>query len=189
MSRTTGSKFDPLRLQPHDSNPLSLPVNVTPGMLAFPQSTLQKVSEETLKEAKRLKLDPHDPIDAICLKVELGEMGVVQASDRLEETFRAQDLLYEMVIHCRQLGFDPSNRDNTLGNALEVKDLISDIAFMGWSWKEVAQATCCEIEPGNKTVEKANRGLCSAGALAPANLPKLIHLGVRVDNPWVTVTW
>ena len=41
---------------------------------------------------------------------------------------KTKDLSYSMKIHCRQVGFDPSNRDESGGNAQEVHLLADDIA-------------------------------------------------------------
>ena len=110
---------------------------------------------------------PAAAIEGILAKVDADSIGIVQAADLLEQAFRDGNLLYEMVIHPRQVGFDPVNRDGEGGNAQEVLLLASDIAFVGWSWSETSHAICCEALPGDKTVEEFNKKLCADSGLAP----------------------
>jgi len=86
-----------------------------------------------------------------------------------------------MVIHCRQLGFDRANRDFTLGNGFEVKALISDIAAVGWSWKEVAHAICVEIEPGDKDTEAVKRSFAAGNGLAPVHIRNMFARGGKLS--------
>ena len=72
-----------------------------------------------------------------------------------------------MTLHCSQLGFDTCNRESTLGNPLEPPLLMTDIAFIGWSWSEVAHATCVEAQPGSKELELANAKFVEDTELAP----------------------
>ena len=106
----------------------------------------------------------------ILRRVENEEMGIVQASARLEEELRKRDLVYEATISPRQVGFDPVNRDGEGGNAQEVLLLATDIAFVGWSWQETRHAMCVEILPGDLAVENFNRQLCDGVGLAPVEL-------------------
>ena len=117
-----------------------------------------------------------DAVDAIIAKVEQDTLGIVQAADQLEDAFRAMDLMYVSHIPSRQVGFDPVNRDGEGGNAQEVHLLASDIAFVGWSWKETTHAVCVEVEPGTKDVEVFNRLLCAGVDLAPVE-ENSIHFG------------
>jgi hypothetical protein len=112
-------------------------------------------------------VDPNDPIVAIIRQVENDSLGIVAAGDMLEQAFRTMDLLHEMYINPRQVGFDPVNRDGEGGNQQEVLLLASDIAFVGWSWPETRHALCVEIIPGDKTVEVFNRVLSEGVDLAP----------------------
>lgn len=127
-------------------------------------------TEEHKTRAKFLGLNTEDEVDAYTLAMEVGMMGCVQAADRIEDSWERSKLLTRMVIHCRQLGFDVSNRDFTLGNGLEVKSLMSDIAALGWSTNEVAHAICVELEPGDKECEAANRNFALGSLLAPVRL-------------------
>ena len=112
----------------------------------------------------------------IIRRVENEEMGIVQASARLEEELRKRDLVYEATISPRQVGFDPVNRDGEGGNAQEVLLLATDIACVGWSWQETRHAMCVEILPGDLAVEKFNRQLCDGVGLAPVE-PHSIRFG------------
>ena len=61
---------------------------------------------------------------------------------------RAEPLLVKMglgkykTIHCSALGFDPSNRDGTGGNALGIEELAEDSVFVGYDPNHVAHASC-----------------------------------------------
>ena len=107
------------------------------------------------------------PIVALVAQVEAETIGIVIAADKLEAEFREAGLMYDMDINPRQCGFDPENRGGEGGNPQEVLLLASDIAFVGWSWLETRHAICCEVKPGDKTVEHFNRDLCEGSGLAP----------------------
>jgi hypothetical protein len=125
-----------------------------------------------------LVTDPEDPIVIALAKVAGGTLGVVQAADLILAKLREMNLSYKMKIHCRQVGFDPSNRDNTGGNATEVHLLGTDIAHVGWSWQQCGHAQAIEIKPGDKTVETFNQHLTAGSSvpLAPV-LADTIHFG------------
>jgi hypothetical protein len=111
--------------------------------------------------------DPGDPVNVILARFEADELGIVQAADALEGAFRQKCLLYEMDIAPRSVGIDPTNRDGTGGNIQEVLLLATDIAFVGWSWKETVHALCIEVQPGDRSVEEFNRRLSQGVGLAP----------------------
>jgi hypothetical protein len=113
--------------------------------------------------------DPADPVNVILARFEADELGIVQAADALEEAFRQKKLLYEMDIAPRSVGIDPTNRDGTGGNIQEVHLLATDIAFVGWSWKETTHALCIEVPPGDRSVEEFNRRLSQGVGLAPVD--------------------
>jgi hypothetical protein len=109
--------------------------------------------------------DPSDPVNVILARFEADELGIVQAADALEDAFRLKNLLYEMDIAPRLVGIDPTN--GTGGNIQEVLLLATDIAFVGWSWKETVHALCIEVPPGDRSVEEFNRRLSQGVGLAP----------------------
>jgi hypothetical protein len=117
-----------------------------------------------------------DVILEIVGKVEQDSIGLVQAADLIENEFRKRGELYDMQMHSRQVGFDPTNRDSTGGNAQEVFLLATDIAFVGFSWAETAHALCVETKPGDRSVEQFNRRLSDGTGLAPV-LEDSIHFG------------
>jgi hypothetical protein len=110
--------------------------------------------------------DPMDPIKIVLLRLDAGTLGIVQAADLILQELKKRKMSYLMKIHSRQIGFDPSNRDDTGGNAQEVHLLAEDIAHLGFSWQECSHALCIEVVPGDKTVEIFNK-LLSEGALMP----------------------
>ena len=111
--------------------------------------------------------DPCDAVNAILARFESDDLGIVQAADALEDAFRQKGLLYEMDIAPRLVGIDPTNRDGAGGNIQEVLLLATDIAFVGWSWKETMHALCIEVQPGDRSVEDFNRRLSQGVGLAP----------------------
>ena len=139
-------------------------------------SASEAASEPQRKECSSVATDPKDPVVSIMNRVSNDKLGLVQAGDLLEKAFKNLGLLYEMDIHCRMVGFDPSNRDNTGGNTQEVFLLMSDIAMVGWSWNEVQHALCVEVIPGDPTVEDFNRMLVASTPLAPVEAGT-IHFG------------
>jgi hypothetical protein len=119
-----------------------------------------------LAQGEVLVTDAADPINVVLAKIADGSVGIVQASDQILVTLRQMGLAYRMKIHCRQVGFDPSNRDETGGNSAEVHLLGSDIVYVGWSWQQCAHAQAVEAIPGDNAVEIFNRKL-SEGAASP----------------------
>ena len=66
------------------------------------------------------------------------------------------------------MGFDPSNRFGTGGNAGEVHVVAGEILAHGWSWSKTSHAVCVEVPPGDDAVELFNQKLCGPGSnLAP----------------------
>ena len=137
-----------------------------------------------LQTAPVVVTDAADPILMALAKVAEGTLGVVQAADVILTALREKDLTYKMKIHCRQVGFDPSNRDNTGGNANEIHLLGSDIAYVGWSWKQCAHALVIESTPGDKTLETFNHNLTTSATvpLAPV-VADTIHFGSLTCGP------
>ncbi len=135
-------------------------------------SSLGFVPMAATGEALKVVDEAQNVIDLVAKE----QIGVVQVADQLEKIFREKGLLYEMDIHCRQVGFDPSNRDATGGNAQEAHLLASDIALVGFSFRETSHAICIEVEPGDKTVEEFNRIMSNNVDLAPVE-PDSIRFG------------
>jgi hypothetical protein len=111
--------------------------------------------------------DPQDAVVDIMKRYEANCLGIVKAADLLEDAFKSKGLMYEMSINPRQVGFDPSNRDAVGGNVQEVHLLASDIAFVGFSWSECSHALCCEVMPGDDSVERFNSMISHGVDLAP----------------------
>ena len=101
-------------------------------------------------------------------------LGIQAAADQMESALRATGFMYDMDIDCRQVGFDPHNRDCI---EEEVSAIPADIIHIGWSEKEAAHAICCEDVPGEWTVEEHNVKVCrDSTVLAPVE-PKSIRFG------------
>ena len=116
-----------------------------------------------------LSADHHEACLAIIQAEKDGMMGLCRAADALEDRFKAMGLMFpdKMIIHCRQIAFDLSNREKMLGFVEEVFLLQEDIAFLGWCWQVCSHATCCEVKPGDSEVEDANRLFVEGTGLAP----------------------
>jgi hypothetical protein len=144
----------------------------------LPKPTRSVVEAMALQMIPVAVTDAADPVVIALAKVADGTLGVVQAADVILLSLRSLGMTYKMQIHCRQVGFDPSNRDFTGGNANEVHSLASDIAYVGWSWKQCEHAQAIEIVPGDKTVETFNHNLSesSISELAPV-VADTIHFG------------
>ena len=109
-------------------------------------------------------------IKAMLASIEAGEVGLVAGAEKLMRLFESADLVYRMQIHPLQVGFHPANRDGLGGTVQGVLSLAHDIAFVGWSWAEVAHALCVEVAVGDASVESFNRTLCDGCGLAPVGM-------------------
>ena len=94
--------------------------------------------------APTLVTDPDDPIRLRLNKVAGGTMGVAQADEQIVQTLFERCHASRKLIHPDALGFDPSNRDKTGGQAHEVPLLGEDMSWLGWSWAAVQTAMCVE---------------------------------------------
>ncbi len=113
-------------------------------------------------------------VDKLLEEYDKETLGSQAAADKMESALRETDFMYDMDIDCRQVGFDPHNRDVI---EEEVSAIPADIIHIGWSEKEAAHAICCEDVPGEWTVEEHNVKVCrDSTVLAPVE-PKSIRFG------------
>jgi hypothetical protein len=117
-----------------------------------------------------------DSIHKLVDDFENDKIGLVKASEQLFCALEAKDLVYKMFLDPRQVGMDPCNRDALGCNAQEVHLLASDIAFVGFSFEETTHAVCCEVKPGDPTVQHFNEMLVKGLDLAPVP-PNSIKFG------------
>ena len=82
-----------------------------------------------------------DKLEKVVADYESRVIGLVTAADDLEEEMEKIGLMQVRVrIPPKNLGFDPSNRNSTGGQIMEIHLLVEDIAFVGFSWKACAHA-------------------------------------------------
>ena len=98
-----------------------------------------------------------ESIPSVIAHCQAGALGIVAAADLLEALLREDNLVYEMAISPRLVGFDPSNRDEIGGNWHDVHDLLGAIHIAGWSDKATTHAMCLEVGDASGAVEKFNK--------------------------------
>ena len=109
-----------------------------------------------------------DKLEKLVADYESRVIGLVTAADDLEEEMEKIGLMQVRVrIPPKNLGFDPSNRNSTGGQIMEIHLLVEDIAFVGFSWQACAHAICCTLAPGDTACEEFNRKYFTDETLAP----------------------
>ena len=114
-------------------------------------------------------------VNSICAHCKYGNLGIMQARDKIMENLRREHMITDDYIHPSKVGVDPRNRNDLGGNWNTVHDLMPTIHRIGWSDAETKDAVCVQIIPGDKSVEEYNQILVEDVPLKPVLPGELTH--------------